>query len=70
MISFEIGNGNKEITSNFLKKLFDNGVIAFSAGKNPYRIRFLLPLSIKDEHIKEIMAIIEDAILQVFQDKI
>ncbi len=46
------------------KKLFDNGVISFSAGKLPTRVRFLLPLSILDEHIEEVFGLVERTILE------
>ncbi|MBF0297286.1 MAG: aminotransferase class III-fold pyridoxal phosphate-dependent enzyme [Oligoflexia bacterium] len=59
MISFEVRDGNKKVTTNFAKKLFDNGVIAFTAGQDPARIRFLLPLALTDEHINEIFTIVE-----------
>ena len=47
------------------KKLFENGIIAFSAGKDPVRVRFLLPLPLLDEHIDEIFSILEKTILEV-----
>jgi 4-aminobutyrate aminotransferase-like enzyme len=65
MIAFEIGDSSKEITTTFLKKLFENGVIAFMAGSNPTRIRFLLPLVLTDEHIEEIFTIVEKTVLEV-----
>lgn len=65
MISFEVGNSSNEIANKFVKKLFDNGVIAFTAGKNPTRIRFLLPLSLTEDHIEEIFSIIERTVHEV-----
>lgn len=64
MLSFEVGDSSKELTDKFLKQLFNNGVIAFSAGKNPTRVRFLLPLSITSEHIDDIFRIVEKTILE------
>lgn len=64
MLSFEVGDSSQETTNKFLKKLFDNGIIAFSAGKNPVRVRFLLPLCLTDEHIHEIFQILEKTILE------
>jgi len=64
MISFEVGDGSPDSTNKFIKKLFDNGIISFSAGKNPMRVRFLLPLSIKDEHIDDIFQIVEKTIIE------
>ncbi len=62
MISFEVGDGSMEITNKFIKQLFNNGIITFSAGKDPMRVRFLLPLSILDEHLDDIFSIIEKTI--------
>ena len=65
MISFEIGDSSEKTTWKFLSQLFNNGIIAFSAGKNPTRVRFLLPLSLTKTHIDEIFTIIEKTINQV-----
>ena len=66
MISFEVGQSDKESTVTFIKSLYQNGIIAFMAGKDPVRVRLLLPLSLTDEHIKEIFSIIEKTILDLF----
>lgn len=65
MLSFEVGDASVDLTNKFMKQLFENGVITFSAGKEPTRIRFLLPLSLLDEHIQEIFSILEKTILEV-----
>jgi 4-aminobutyrate aminotransferase-like enzyme len=62
MLSFEVGDSSADVTNKFMKKLFENGVITFSAGKEPTRVRFLLPISIMDEHIKDIFSILEKTI--------
>lgn len=64
MIAFEVGDSSKEVTMKFLKKLLYNGVVAFSAGKKPMRVRMLIPVTLTDEHIKEIFSIIEKTILE------
>lgn len=65
MLSFEVGDASTDITNKFMKKLFENGIITFSAGKEPTRVRFLLPLSLLDEHIQEIFSILEKTILEI-----
>ena len=65
MLSFEVGDASNDTTNKFMKKLFDNGIITFSAGKEPTRVRFLLPLPLLDEHIQEIFSILEKTILEV-----
>ena len=66
MISFEVGDSDKTSTVNFIKKLYENGIISFIAGNNPTRVRFLLPLSLTDDHIEEIFSIIEKTTLNLF----
>ncbi len=67
MISFEVGDSSKEVTMNFLKELFKKGIIAFSAGHGPFRVRFLIPLTITDQHIDEIMKILEETIVDTIE---
>jgi len=64
MLSFQVGDSTPDTTNKFMKKLFENGVITFSAGKEPTRVRFLLPLPLLDEHIDEIFKILEKTILE------
>ncbi len=59
MVSFEVGDSSAENTKKFLKRLFENGIIAYSAGKNPTRIRFLLPIALTPEHIENAFVILE-----------
>jgi 4-aminobutyrate aminotransferase-like enzyme len=65
MISFEVGDSSNDITNKFVKKLFDNGVMCFTAGKYPTRVRFLVPLTLTDHHIQEIAQIIEKTVLEI-----
>lgn len=64
MLSFEVGDSTTETTNKFMKKFFENGVITFSAGKEPTRVRFLLPVSLLDEHITEVFSLLEKTILE------
>jgi 4-aminobutyrate aminotransferase-like enzyme len=70
MISFEVGDASKEITDKFLKNLFTNGIIAFSAGRNPTRVRFLLPVCLNTQHIDEIFTVLEKTILDTIPAKV
>lgn len=67
MLSFEIGDSSAETTKKFLHQLYKNGVIAFSAGRNPVRVRFLVPVILKNEHIDEVISIVEKTILEVIK---
>ncbi|MFI5344376.1 MAG: aminotransferase class III-fold pyridoxal phosphate-dependent enzyme [Chlamydiales bacterium] len=52
-------NGEPEKVKEFAHKLFDNGIISFTAGFHPTRMRFLLPIGALDiNHISSIMNII------------
>ena len=66
MISFQVGRGEKGQTIAFVKALFDQGIICYLAGKDPYLIRFLLPLSILDKHIDQIFVILKKTLDQFF----
>lgn len=60
MVAFEILDGRSETIKKFLDKLFDNGVVAFSAGRDPVMLRMLPPMGILTEaHWLEVMGIVE-----------
>lgn len=65
MLSFEVGDASVDLSNAFIKKLFDNGVMSFTAGKNPTRIRFLVPVTISDAQLDDAVKIIEKTILEV-----
>ncbi|TDJ05095.1 MAG: aminotransferase class III-fold pyridoxal phosphate-dependent enzyme [Deltaproteobacteria bacterium] len=65
MVSFRVGDGSKDLTFRVLNTFFKNGLICYKGGKNPARIRFLIPLSITEDHIEEIFKIIQDSINEV-----
>jgi acetylornithine/N-succinyldiaminopimelate aminotransferase len=51
MAGFQVYDGSPENTRRFLRRLFEKGVLGFTCGHNPMRVRFLLPggvLSQKD----------------------
>lgn len=57
-------DGKKEQVEALLKKFLASGMIAFSCGKDPVRIRFLIPAIIEDKDIQVARGIIEKCILQ------
>ncbi len=64
MIGITVFDGNAEKTKAFILKLFENGVISHIAGKNPARVRFLIPIGvIENKHIIEVCKIIEKTLL-------
>jgi 4-aminobutyrate aminotransferase-like enzyme len=64
MIAFTPFDGKKEQVETLIKKLFNNGLIAFSCGKDPVRIRFLVPAIIEDQEIDLALQIVEKTILE------
>jgi len=66
MIAFTPFEGKKEQAEAFVKKLFNNGIICFTCGKDPVRIRFLVPAIIQDQDIDLAMQVIEKTILEGF----
>lgn len=64
MVAFTPLDGKKEQVDALLKKLFHNGLIAFGCGKDPVRIRFLVPAIIQDQEIDTALSILEKTILE------
>jgi acetylornithine/N-succinyldiaminopimelate aminotransferase len=64
MIAFTPFDGKKEQVEALIKVLFKNGMIAFSCGKDPVRIRFLIPAIIQDHEINLALQIVEKSILE------
>lgn len=64
MIAFTPFDGKKEQAEALVKKLFKNGVIAFTCGKDPVRIRFLVPAIIADHEIDLALQVVEKTILE------
>ena len=70
MIAFTPFDGSLEKVKTFLFDCFENGVIAFSAGQNPIRIRFLIPIgSVSLSDIDSVLAIIEKSLCRVGKQK-
>ena len=64
MIAFTPFDGTKDQVEALVKKFFNNGLIAFSCGKDPVRIRFLVPAIIQDHEIDLAIQIVEQTILE------
>ncbi|WP_437226651.1 aminotransferase class III-fold pyridoxal phosphate-dependent enzyme [Planctomicrobium sp. SH661] len=64
MVAFTALDGSDASTKKFLDALFHAGVMAFSAGANPTRIRMLPPFGVIEDHqIDEVCSIIETTLL-------
>lgn len=63
MIAFTAYKGDNKKVLDYVQRLFQKGVIAFTAGSNPTRVRLLAPLlTITDEDIKQVLALLEEAL--------
>ena len=60
MLAFTPFNGAPDKVTNLLIKLFHNGLMGFTTGSVPQRIRFLLPLgAVTKKDIEEAIQIID-----------
>jgi acetylornithine/N-succinyldiaminopimelate aminotransferase len=57
-------DGNKDRVTNFIKTLFKNGMMTYGCGKDPYRVRFLIPAVMEEKDIQVAKKIIEKSILE------
>ena len=64
MIAVTPYEGKKEQVDALLKRMFNNGLIAFNCGKDPIRVRFLVPATIEDKDIEIARQIIEKSLLE------
>lgn len=64
MVAVTPYDGTKQRTEDLIQRLFKNNLVAFSCGKDPYRIRFLLPAVLEDKDIKVARDIIEKSVLE------
>jgi 4-aminobutyrate aminotransferase-like enzyme len=63
MIAFEVHGGDLAATKQFLHRLFDAGVVAYYAGSNPARVRFLPPLgAVTDDDIDLACRLVEGSL--------
>lgn len=64
MVAVTPYEGKKEQVDALLKRMFANGLIAFNCGKDPIRIRFLIPATIQDVDIEVAKKLIEKSMLE------
>lgn len=63
MIAFTPGNGSPETAKECVKRLYDAGLMSFTAGSHPTRVRFLVPLGCTQfEHIDSACQIIDNVV--------
>jgi 4-aminobutyrate aminotransferase-like enzyme len=57
-------DGNKDKVGKLLQVLYKNGLMSFGCGKDPLRLRFLIPAVIQDKDIEVAKKILEKSILE------
>jgi 4-aminobutyrate aminotransferase-like enzyme len=62
MVAMTPYDGAKDKVMKLLQALFKNGMVAFSCGHSPYKIRFLLPLVLEEKHIEVAKQILEKSL--------
>lgn len=65
MIAMTPLDGSKEKVLALLKTLYKNGLVAFSCGHGPYRLRFLCSVILSDAHIQLAVSILEKSLIEV-----
>lgn len=64
MVAVTPYDGTKQKTEALIKRLYKNNLIAFSCGKDPCRVRFLIPATIDEKAIMVAKNIIEKSVLE------
>ncbi len=65
MVAVTALDGSKEKMLELLKTLYKNGLMTFGCGRGPFRLRFLLPAILNEEHIQVCKDIIEKSVLEI-----
>lgn len=65
MVAVTPFDGSKDMVTKMLFALFKNGLVAFSCGHDPYRLRFLIPAVIESKDIALAGEIIEKSVLEL-----
>jgi acetylornithine aminotransferase len=65
MHAFVPFDGSADVVREVLHTAFDEGLLAFSAGHDPTRVRMLLPVNVTDEELEAGFTILEKALVSV-----
>ena len=68
MQAFVPFDGSAQVVSAVLRAAFEEGLMVFSAGANPGKIRMLLPLNATDEELESGFTILEKALRRVAEE--
>lgn len=69
MHAFVPWDGAKETAAAVLRAAYEEGLLLFGAGREPSRIRMLLPVNVTDEELEAGFAILEKALRRVAEER-
>jgi len=69
MQAFVVFDGSEELVSAVLQAAYEEGLMAFSTGSNPCKIRMLLPVNTRDEEIEAGLTMLEKALRRVAEEQ-
>jgi len=58
-------DGSADVVRDVLQTAFDEGLLVFSAGENPGRVRMLLPVNVTDEELEAGFTVLEKSLSRV-----
>ena len=62
-------DGSTEVVSDVLRTCFEEGLLVWSAGSNPGKVRMLLPVNITEEELESGLIVLEKALLRVAEER-
>jgi 4-aminobutyrate aminotransferase-like enzyme len=62
-------DGSEEVVSAVLQAAYEEGLMVFSTGSNPCKIRMLLPVNTRDEEIEAGLTMLEKALRRVAEER-
>ena len=66
MVAFTPMNGSYEVAKDMVNRMFKAGLMSFFAGRNPSRVRFLMPIGcVEESHIDMACEIIESVVKEM-----
>ncbi len=69
MQAFVPFDGDPEVTQAVIQKAFEEGLIIFSAGQRPAKIRMLLPVNTTDEELEAAFTVLEKSLAGVAEER-
>ena len=69
MQAFVPFDGSPEVVSAVLAAAFEEGLLVWSAGAKPGKIRMLLPVNVTDEELEAGFAMLEKALARVGEQR-